>query len=258
MKLKDNTLLITGGSTGIGLKMAEGFLDRGNRVAICGRRESLLEDVRRRLPGIKAYRCDVTVADERARLLSALEADGYLPNVLINNAAVLHRHDLTAGNNAGGVNALPQLALAEVDAAVATNLLAPIALNEVFLPVLLRQRDPAIINVTSPAGLIPLWNVPIYSATKAALNAYTKSLRYQLRGRVEVIELYPPTVDTEMTTQIDLPKISTDAFAQELFQRLARSGNSIWVGEGRYIKWIHSLSPALAYWIVSSVAEKKG
>jgi uncharacterized oxidoreductase len=252
MKMSGNTILITGGATGIGLAMAEGFLQRNNRVAICGRRQDKLDEACRKLPGLRAYCCDVADAGQREELHAALLRDDFSPNVLVNNAAVMNYYDLSAGtpghlNNPG--NPAP-FDMARVATDVATNLLAPIALNQMFLPLLTRHSDPVIINVTSPAGLVPIWHVPIYSASKAALNSYTRSLRYQLQGRVEVIELYPPTVDTEMTTQESLHKISLAAFTREMFQRLEQGGPAIWVGGGRYLKWIYRISPALAYWVV--------
>lgn len=247
MKLSGNTILITGGATGIGLAMAEGFLQRGNKVAICGRRQDKLDAARELLPQLQTYACDVSIPAQRQQLHGALQRDGMLINVLINNAAVMRHCDLISADPAHP----DRLDMDQASADIATNLLAPIALNQLFLPLLMGQPDPVIINVTSPGGVVPVWNVPLYCASKAALNSYSKSLRYQLGERVAVIELFPPSVDTKMMDRVKLHKISSSDFTKALFTKLERGGDVIWVGEGRYLNWINRLSPALAYWIIS-------
>ena len=242
MKITGNTILITGGATGIGLAMAGIFIKRGNRVAICGRRQEKLDNARQQIPELKTYCCDVSNAQQRQQMHDAMIDDGILPNVLINNAAIMNHYDLVNSK---------LLDMDQIETDIDANLLAPIAMVSLFLPILIKQSDPVIINVTSPGGVVPLANVSIYCASKAAINSYTKSLRFQLKGKVEVIEMYPPSVDTAMMDGIDLPTISTDKFASELFKLLDKGGEAIWVGEGKYLKWINRISPSLAYWLVN-------
>ncbi len=253
MNLRGNTILITGGATGIGLVMAHRFMSLGNQVAVCGRRQQVLDDACKKHPDLKAYRCDVSDQEQRQNLLAALEQDGMLPNVIVNNAAVM------------GFYQFAQLCDEDFDSIerdIKINLLSPIALNTLFLPALieqarLKQRAPVIINVTSPGGVVPVSNVPVYCATKAALNSYSKSLRYQLRGQVEVIEVFPPSVDTAMMEHVDLRMVSVDKFADELLRKLEKGGDVIWIGEGIYLKWIHRISPTFAYWLVNRTAKLK-
>lgn len=249
MNLTGNTILITGGATGIGLAMAEMFLAKGNRVAVCGRRQKKLDEASRLLPALKTVCCDVSSAEQRQQLLGSLLAEDFSPNVLINNAAVMRKYNLADTQSV-------DLVLIEQD--VAINLLAPIALIQLFLPVLRKQANPVIMNVTSPGGVVPLSNVSIYCASKAAINSYTKSLRHQLNGEVEVIEMYPPSVDTDMMDGVELPCVSVAEFIRMLFRCLQKGGNEIWVGEGKYLKWIHRIAPGFAYNLVNKTANTRG
>ncbi|MBW2422424.1 MAG: SDR family NAD(P)-dependent oxidoreductase [Deltaproteobacteria bacterium] len=238
MKLTGNSILVTGGGTGIGRVMAAGFLERGNRVAICGRREEMLQEARQAHPTLETYVCDVSDAEARQLLHDRLARDGFVPNVIINNAAVMRTYDLADSQ---------ALDLDQIEHDLRINFLAPVALNTLFLPLLQRQANAVIMNVSSPGGLVPIANVPIYCAAKAALHSYCESLRAQLAGSVEVIEMVPPSVETAMMDQVDIHKISAAEFADELFRRLAKGGDEIWVGEGRYIKWIHRVAPGVAF-----------
>jgi uncharacterized oxidoreductase len=246
MKLTGNTILITGGGTGIGLAMAGAFLERGNRVAICGRRQEKLDEACRVQPELRAYRCDVSDAAQRKGLLEAVLADGFAPNVLINNAAIMRTYDLSG---------LQALDLQRVEGDVKTNLLAPVALIDLFLPLLLEQVAPVIMNVSSPGGVVPIANVPVYCASKAALDSYTRSLRYQLEGRVEVIDMYPPSVETAMMDKVEIRKVGPEVFVRDLIKGLEKGGDEIWVGEGKYLNWIHRISRRLAFHIANSATK---
>jgi len=171
MKLSGNTILITGGGTGLGFAMARSFLGLGNEVFICGRRQEKLDEARRAAPGLRTLRCDVSEPDDRKRLLDAIRCEGYQVNVLVNNAASLHLYDLTRRSD---------LDLEAIRRDLMINVMAPIALVNLFLPELRKQPGATIINVSSPGGVVPISKVPIYCASKAALNSYTKSLREQL------------------------------------------------------------------------------
>ena len=189
MKLTGNTILITGGGSGIGRGLAEGFQKLGNQVIIGGRRKSVLDEVTAANPGMKSVVFDVEDKAGILALAAKLRADYPALNVLINNAGIMRPEDLLHQ---------PQL-LVDAEAIVTTNLLGPIRLTAAMLPQLRQKSYAAIVNVSSGLAFVPLATTPTYSATKAALHSYTQSLRYQLKGSpVEVLELIPPYVQTEL------------------------------------------------------------
>jgi uncharacterized oxidoreductase len=182
-----NTVLITGGATGIGLSMAHSLLEAGNDVLICGRREEKLAAARVRLPRLQAMRCDV--ADAGAREALADWAVDQNVNVLVNNAGTQRVVDFKGG--------LP--ALDAGDNEVRINLEAPVYLTARLLPHLLAAGEAAVVNVSSGLGFVPLAIMPVYCATKAALHLFSVSLRRQLEeSAVRVFEVIPPMVDTEL------------------------------------------------------------
>lgn len=246
MNLRGNTLLITGGATGIGLGMARAFLERGNPVAVCGRRREKLDEASRALPGLRTYRCDVSDAGEREALLLAMREDGHEPNVLVNNAARMRPYDLTA---------LGDAEMVEVRSDLQTNLLAPIELTRLLLPALLERANPVIININSPGGVVPVTRVPVYCASKAALHSYTLSLRYQLAGRAKVIEVYPPSVDTAMMAGVSLETTSVESFTGKLMARLAGDKDEIWIGEGRWVPVMSRVMPRKFFELVNRTTE---
>lgn len=188
MKLGSNTVLVTGGASGIGLALAERFLRAGSEVVICGRREEKLREARERLPGIHTSVCDVETESGRAALSEWATREFPGLNVLVNNAGIQERIELTR-------EAEWPLARREI----AINLEAPIHLTMLLLPHLMRRGEAAIVNITSGLAFAPLASVPIYCATKAALHSFTLSLRRRLSGTgVQVIEILPPAVNTDL------------------------------------------------------------
>jgi uncharacterized oxidoreductase len=189
MRTTGNTILVTGGSSGIGQALAEVFHKLGNQVIISGRRKELLERITAANPGMKSIVQDVRGALQVAQFARQLTAQFPSLNVLINNAGIMQAEDLTAA----------AIDLSAAEATIETNLLAPIRLTAALLPGLRRQPDSTIINVSSGLAFVPLAMTPTYAASKAALHSYTQSLRFQLRGtRVQVIELIPPAVATDL------------------------------------------------------------
>ena len=208
MQLRGNTILITGGGSGIGRALAESFHALGNEVIICGRGAGRLAATVAANPGMKAVALDV--GDAAALKVSAarLAADYSALNVVIHNAGIMRTESLR------------ELRLADAEATIATNLLGPIRLTAALLPLLLRQPRAAILTVTSGLAFVPLANTPTYCATKAALHSYTQSLRYQLRDTaVEVIELVPPYVQTELMG----PRQASDPHAMPLKEFIAET-----------------------------------
>ncbi len=189
MKMTNNTILMTGGGSGIGRAMAEAFHKLGNEVIICGRRQSALDEVTSVNPGMKSLTLDIADTSSIAAFAEKVTADYPALNVLINMAGIMKNENLLK----------PESAVAEVDSTVATNLLGPIHLTAALLPMLLKQPNPAVLTVTSGLAYAPLAMTPTYCATKAAIHSYTQSLRYQLKDTpVQVIELIPPYVQTTL------------------------------------------------------------
>jgi len=221
MQLSGNTILVTGGASGIGLALAVRFLEKGNEVIICGRREDKLIEAAVQHSGLKTRVCDVALAKDRKALVEWATVEFPDLNVLVNNAGIQRAVDLK-GNEAWE----------STHSEIAINLEAPIELSRLFYPHLSRQKSAAILNVTSGLSFIPLANVPVYCATKAALHSFTLSLRYQLAGGpVEVIEIIPPAVDTDLQAP-GLHKfgVNIDEFADAVFVGLKESKNEIAYG----------------------------
>ncbi len=212
MKLTGNTILVTGGGSGIGRELALRFHALGNKVIVAGRRQPALDEVAAAGPGIATMLLDVADAESIAGFAARIAAEHPGLNVLLNNAGMMAREDL-AGDH---------LAIAE--ATVATNLLGPIRLISALLPQLRGQPDATIVNVSSGLAFVPWAATPTYSATKAALHSYTLSLRHQLAGSVEVIELAPPGVQTDLMPghAQDPGMMPLDAFMEETMAIFAR------------------------------------
>lgn len=188
MKTTGNTILITGGGSGIGEALAHRFADRGNRVIIAGRRPAALEAAARGRPEIATLQLDVEDAADIERFARQVVQEHPSLNVLVNNAGIMRFEELGQRRD-----------LADAEATVATNLLGPIRLTNALIDHLVQQDDAAVVNVSSGLAFVPLVATPTYSATKAAIHSYSLSLRAALQGKVEVIELAPPAVQTGLT-----------------------------------------------------------
>jgi uncharacterized oxidoreductase len=188
MNLTGNTVLITGGTSGIGRAFAEEFLKRGNTVIICGRRQDRLEDIRQQHPRIVTRVADVAEGTQREALARWVLQEYPQTNVLINNAGLQLLADLTRPVDL-------QRIYQEID----TNLVAPIHLSSLLTPHFSTRDRAAIVNISSGLAFVPLSFMPVYCATKAAIHSLTLSLRHQLRETpVQVFEIAPPAVDTEL------------------------------------------------------------
>jgi len=189
MNLASNTILITGGASGIGLALAERFLQAGSNVIICGRRAEKLEEVKQKHPKLHTRVCDVGLETDRVALAEWAKNEFPEINVLVNNAGIQRRQALTQTDEPWSLH----------QAEIAINLEAPIHLALLFLPQLQSQPLSYIINVTSGLAFSPLADAAVYSATKAALHSFTLSLRHQLaKTSVQVLEIIPPAVQTDL------------------------------------------------------------
>jgi uncharacterized oxidoreductase len=189
MQLTGNTILITGGGSGIGQGLAEAFQALGNTVIIAGRRQKALDATAAANPGMRSVQLDIDNA-EAIRVFGVKMAKEYPAlNVVIHNAGIMRPENLLAQPED----------LAGAEAIITTNLLGPIRLTAALLPQLKKQPTATIMTVTSGLAYLPLAMTPTYCATKAAIHSYSLTLRYQLKGtKVEVLELVPPYVQTEL------------------------------------------------------------
>jgi uncharacterized oxidoreductase len=190
MNITGNTILITGGGTGIGRSLAEALHAAGNTVIVAGRRHAPLEAVVAANPGMHLALLDIDDAAAIPGFAARVVAEHPSLNVLVNNAGIMRIEQVLTGPDA----------LATAEATITTNLLGPIRLTSALLPHLLAQSEAAVVNVSSGLAFVPRADTPTYSATKAAIHSYSISLRHQLRDTaVQVIELAPPLVATDLT-----------------------------------------------------------
>jgi uncharacterized oxidoreductase len=187
MHLTGNTILITGGGSGIGRGLAEAFHKAGNQVVIAGRRRDVLDATTAANPGMKGVTLDIDSAANIKSFGSHVTSEFPALNVVIHNAGIMRPENVQSPS------------LDDAAAVVTTNLLGPIRLNAALLPLLKRQAKSTIMTVSSGLAFLPLAMAPTYCATKAAIHSYTLSLRWQLKAtNIEVVELIPPYVQTEL------------------------------------------------------------
>jgi uncharacterized oxidoreductase len=212
MNLSGNTILITGGGSGIGRGLAEALHALGNQVVIAGRRKQALEETTAANPGMKSLTLNIESPAAIREFAAQIAADYPALNVLINNAGIMRPEHLLA----------QQADLADAEATVTTNLLGPIRLTAALLPHLQRQPHSTIVNVSSGLAFVPLSLTPTYCATKAAIHSYTQSLRYQLRSTtIEVLELIPPYVQTHLMDGAEDPRaMPLDKYLAEVMEIL--------------------------------------
>ncbi len=222
MNNTSNTILITGGTAGIGFEAAKLFSAAGNKVIITGRDKQRLDKALALLPGVTGITGDISKEDTEA-LIAAVKKDFPQLNIVVNNAGRAIVYDLTGEGNAFE-NAADEML---------TNYLSVIRLNEKLLPVLSAQKEAAIVNVSSVVALVP-GSLPTYSASKAALHSYTQSLRINLqrKGNVKVFELMPPLVNTEFSAAIGGANgVSPAVVAQDLLDGIAKDIYEIRTGK---------------------------
>jgi uncharacterized oxidoreductase len=232
MNLKDNTILITGGTSGIGLAFAEEFNKLGNKVIICGRREDRLKKIADKYPGMITKVCDVGKEKDRIDLANwAISNFGDL-NILMNNAGVQLSYNV---HNPDEIKKVYD----ETD----TNFIAPVHLSSLFVNHLKKKENPAIINITSGLAFVPLAFMPVYCATKAGLHSFTLSLRHQLKDTpIKVFEIAPPAVDTELGHQGRTDKnqshggMQVDEFLKEAIEALRNDVVEAMIGMAKNLR----------------------
>lgn len=239
MKTTENTILITGGGSGIGYEIAQLFSANGNQVIITGRTEEKLLKAASSLQNTTAIVADINNEDDVTKLVGQLKADFPKLNVVINNAGSAYAYDLLTPE----INAFEK-ARDEMN----TNFLSPIRLTEQLLPLLKEQKEAAIVNVSSVVAFTPSVKISTYSASKAALHSYTQSLRLSLNDTaVRVFELMPPLVNTEFSKEIGGENgIHPEVLAADLFKAFEENNFEIHTGQTADIYSLFLSSPESA------------
>lgn len=221
MKTTNNTILITGGASGIGLATAKLFADHNNRVIIVGRNEQKLLKATKSIPGITAIACDITDEIAVDKLIKQIETEYPELNIIMNNAGKAEIHSLTDNTNTYAI------AKAEME----VNFFSAVRLNNKILPLLKNKSEAAIINNSSITAYIPASRLATYSASKAALHSYTQSLRIALQSytQLQVFEVICPLVDTEFAKDIPGDKIAPELVASAVLDGLHHNQHEILV-----------------------------
>lgn len=245
MELKGKTILITGGTTGIGLEAAKQFLSIGAKVIITGRNQEKLDEVKKLYPTLVAINSDVANADDSISLFDQVKALGGI-DILYNNAGVM-----SAPLNLGAANEKHfEMAKYEMD----INYLGVIRLNNLFMEMLKSRKEAAIINTSSLLSYVPLNLAPTYSASKAAIRFYTAALRDHLEilnSKVKVFELSPPVVATRMTENLENNAITPEKLVNALIAGIKKNQYTIRVGISKVVYLMNRLAPKIAYGLVN-------
>jgi uncharacterized oxidoreductase len=236
MRLTGRTILITGGSAGIGLAFALKFLELGNEVIVTGRRQAALDAVKAQFPRLHTIQSDSADPAQIAALAVRIKKDFPKLDVLMNNAGVGVAKNLKAS-----VDDLAGL-MSEVE----INVGGVIRTTSALIDILTANRG-TVINVSSGLAFVPVPAMPIYSATKAAVHSYTQSLRFQLEeSGVEVIDLMPPAVRTDMTSEFDetgIKTITTDELVKQTIAALRAGKQEIRPGQSNLLAFMRRLAP---------------
>lgn len=237
MRRSGNTILITGGGTGIGLALVEVLLEEGNEVIICGRTKATLDDAQRRFPKLNTFVADLSNEAGREAVKSEVSRRFPKLNVLINNAGICSITDIMHPDY-----------IAILERELATNLIGPIALIQQLMPILENQHDATIVNVTSGYVFIPSVQSSAYSLSKIGLRTITQSLRFQLDQKmIRIVEVIPPAVDTQMNKGKDVSLMTTQLFAKMVFKGLINDDDEIIVGISILAKLLSRIAPKFGF-----------
>ena len=243
MKLEGRTILITGGTSGIGLELARQLGARSNVVIITGRDQRKLKQAEAALPGIHTMQSDASKPDEIRALLQRIEAEFPACDTLINNAGIMRN-----------INVNKPRSLTDVTREIDINLSGPVRMVQEFLPHLRSRPNALIVNVSSGLAYIPFPLSPVYSASKAGLHAFTRCLRVQLKGsKVAVVELAPPLVDTNLTvgefdTEMNGQKgMAADVLVRKAIAAIEAGKTEIRPGQSTLLYLMSRLVPSLPF-----------
>jgi len=239
MEVKNSTILITGGTSGIGLELAKQLSETGATVLITGRKPEALEEAKKKIPGVHTFISDVSSPSDIEKLFGDTTKQFPQLNIIINNAGIMRLIDLQKESSD----------LQDINKEIATNLTGTIQMVQRFLPHIKKQKSAAIVNVSSFIAAMPLPPAPIYSASKAGVHAFTRSLRLQLKGStVKVFEVIPPSVGTniqknwgiQLDTSMDMP---VEKMAAQIVKGMLRDTYEIKPFMARILLTMNALLP---------------
>lgn len=241
MNITNNTILVTGGATGIGLAFARAMSSLSNKVIVCGRRKDKLIALKEEVSSIDYFTCDIAVDEEQVELVSFLTRNYPNTNMLINNAGVQYNYQFD------GIDSHTD----KIEKEIHINFTAQVKLTDRMLPMLMSQKHASIVNVSSALAMVPKQSAPVYCATKAAMHVYSKALRFQLeKSEVDVFEIIPSLVDTDMTAGRGKNKMHPDTLVKETLKGMESGHLEIRIGKTKLLLLINRILPGLASRIV--------
>lgn len=235
MRLHGNKILITGATAGIGEAMLNKFLTLNNQVIAVGRNEQKLQSLAQTDERIIPFYCDISKSEDLDKLIMFIEQNHPDTNILINNAGIQYNYQFEEESHL----------LRKIEQEINVNLLAPLKLIALLLPILKINGNAAIVNVSSGLGLVPKMQAPVYCGTKAGIHIFSKSLRYQLK-QIKVFEIIPPIVDTQMTAGRGKEKISPEKLVNEFIDAFHKDKFEVNIGKVKLLKIINRISPSIA------------
>lgn len=245
MVISNSTIVITGGSSGIGLEMCKQFIKNGNKVITCSRSLEKLKLAQKIMPNLIIYPCNIANEKECEEFIKWINDNHPEVNILINNAAIVTRTTFIEDD----------LILEKMDNEIATNFIAPIRLIKQFYPTLIKNSNPKIINVTTGLVYVPRGFYIFYNATKSALHSFTQVLRYQLNNKpIQIIEVLFPVVNTPWHNG-NLPKIaiSPEKAVAEMLREIALNRDEIRIGKVKILYLLSRIAPNFAFKKINSL-----
>jgi uncharacterized oxidoreductase len=243
MKSSNNTVLITGGASGIGFALARVLIEQNNTVIICGRDSDKLNGAKVNLPQLITIKCDITKQKDLEELQVLLETRFPRLNILVNNAGIQFPMNFVTSE----VNET------QIDQEIQTNLTSHIKMTNRLLPMLSAQQDSAIVFTSSALAWVPKASAPVYCATKAGIHSFALSLRHQLSGtKTRVFEVVPDLVETAMTeNRADVKKVTPGEVAKSVLKGLDSNKDEILIGRTWLLLGLHRLLPNVAHMIIN-------
>lgn len=237
MKLTNNTLLITGGTSGIGRAFVERLYHLNNRIIVVSSNAENLNKLKSEFPNIEIIRCDLSEPAAVKNLISICLENYQEINIVINNAGVQFNHSWVENRTN----------FDQIARETAINFISPMHIVYGLLPILLKKQESAIINISSALAFAPKKTAPIYCGTKAAIHASTKALRYQLENTpIKVFEVIPPLVDTDMTKNRKSSKISPQHLVEKALAKFQKDQYEINIGKVKLLRLIQRIYPKMA------------
>lgn len=237
MRTTKNTILITGGASGIGLALVKEFYKLGNQLIVVERDIRKLHRLKMLCPDVEIFQCNISQQDDLDALFGFIKNNYPTLNVLVNNAGVQYNYEFLS----------EQKILTRIEEEISINLTASIKLCALFLPVIMRNDFPALINLSSTLAISPKKSAAVYCCTKAAIHSFTKALRYQLEDTpVKVFEIIPALTDTPMTTGRGKNKMKPEDLVEIFMKDFRADHYESYIGKAKLLKVISRISPRLA------------